>query len=127
MKGLIPLLFTRVEGAAEGLEAEFADETGPEGGRGLTGNQAARVHAAKGIARQFLGSGAIVFDEQRGKILSLGLVPETVDEILGWKLIRGACLVTEEIADRMVVLAVRQPPQIQPGSRVPGAGGLLLF
>ena len=79
-----------------------------------------RIAAAEGVARQLLGGRAIGFDQQRRKVLRLRLIPEAVDEVLGRELVRGRGLVAQQIANRVVVLAVRQPPQVGLRRRLPG-------
>ena len=83
------------------------------------------IAAAEGVARQLLGGGAVRFDQQRRQALRLRLVPESVDEILGRKLAGRRGLVAQQVANRVVVLAVGQPPQVRSRERPRRAGGLL--
>ena len=85
-----------------------------------------RIAAAEGVARQLLGGGAVGLDQQRRKALRLGLIAESVDEILGWKLVGGRGLVAQQIAHGVVELAVRQPPQFGLRHALARAGSLLL-
>src|SRR5262249_15444343 len=68
---------------------------------------------------------AVSLDEKRREILRLVLVLEPVDEIFWRELVRGSALVAEQIADRVVVLAVSQSSQRYCWSRMPGAPGAL--
>ncbi len=99
---------------AEGALPEAAQELRAAGsvarGRGRAGNQVVAVSAAEGVAGEFFGGGSVGFGEQRRHALSFGLVLEAVDVVLGRKVVRGARLVAEQVADRVVVLAVREPP-----------------
>ena len=69
------------------------------------------------IQREFLGGGAVGLREQRRHALRAQLVLETVDKIFGRKTIRGAAVVAKQIANRVVVLAVRQPSENLLGRR----------
>ena len=86
----VPLLLARFQRPAEGFQSELAHETRAAGGRWLARDQPVRVAAAKRVARQSFGGRAVRFDQQRRKVLGLGLIPEAVDEILGRKLVRRA-------------------------------------
>ena len=115
----VALLLRRLERPAERLEAELANEPRAARGRRLARDQAARIAAAEGVARQLLGRGAVGLDQQRREILRLVLILEAVDEIFGRKLVGRRGLVAEQIANRVVVLAVRQPPQLRARRAVP--------
>ena len=75
--------------------------------------ESARAYRRRGTRSRasFSAARAVGLDQQRRKTLRLRLIPEAVDEILGRKLVRRAGLVAQQIANRVVVLAVRQPPQ----------------
>ncbi len=68
------------------------------------------------VLRDFLRR-ARGFFEQRRPVLRIVLIFEAADEILHWELIGGLGLVTQQVADCVVVLAVRQPAEH--GSRPP--------
>ena len=68
-----------------------------------------RIAIPEGISRQLFGGRAVSFREQWRQVLRVVLILETVDEILGRKLVGGSGLVAQQIANRVVVLAVRQP------------------
>ena len=77
------------------------------------------IASTEGVARQPLGGRAIGFDQQRRKTLGLGLVAKAVNKILGRKLVRRRGLVAQQIAHRVVVLAVCQAPQLRILCRAP--------
>ena len=85
-----------------------------------------RIAAAESVASQLLGRRAVGLDQQRRKALRLGLIAEAVDEIFGRELVRGPGLVAQQIANRVVVLAVRQPPQFGLRPRLPEPRSFLL-
>src|SRR5205085_3049635 len=97
-------------------EPKFAHETGAARHGRFARNQPVEVPAAKRGARQFLGGGAVRFNQQGRKALPLGLIPESVDEILGWELVGGRGLITEQIVYGVVELTVRKAPQVAGGS-----------
>src|SRR6185437_9030447 len=103
----------RIERTAEGFLAKLPHEAGAAGEGRLARNQAVRITAAKRRLGQLLGRGAIAFDQQRRKTLTLGLIAEAVDEILWWELARRSRLVTQQIANRVIVLAVREASQFR--------------
>ena len=85
-------------------------------------HQPVDVAGAERIQRQFLGRGAVGLGQQRRHALRAQLVLEAVDEVLRRKPIGGPAVVAEQIANGVVVLAVRQPPQQLRGCRR-GRGG----
>src|SRR5262249_9843391 len=93
--------------------------------RRFAGNQSAPVAPLERVAPQPLRRRAVSLDEQRREILRLVLVLEPVDEIFWRELVRWSALVAEQIADRVVVLAVSQSSQRYYWSRMPGAPGAL--
>ena len=73
-----------------------------------------RIAAAKCRLRQALRRRAVAINLLRRKtFLPARLIAETVDEIFGWKLIRGVGLIAQQIAHRVVVLAVGQTPEFR--------------
>ena len=65
----------------------------------------------KRALRQTLGCGIVRLRKQRRYILCGNLILEAVDEIFLRERISGARIVAEQVANRVVVLAVRQPSQ----------------
>ena len=110
--GGVALKFVVAQRAAEGAAAEGANKLVAafhiRGSGGFAGNQAVDVAGAESIQRKLLGRGAVGVDQQRRHALITRLVLETVDVILGREMRRGAAVIAEQIAHRVVVLAVRQ-------------------
>ena len=104
--GFVALLLHGRERPPERLPSEFPHKLLPTFRRWLTGKQPMRIATAKGRSRQLLRGVAISLLEQRRKALPAGLVQESVDEVLRRKLHRRCCLVAQQIAHRVVVLAV---------------------
>src|SRR5690606_3222304 len=101
------------ERPAERFEAELAHEARAAGFGGLlAGQQPLRIAAAEGVSRQPLGGGAVGLDQQRRERLRLVLIAEAVDEIFRRKAVRRGGLVAEQVADCVVVLAMRQTPKL---------------
>ena len=92
--------------------AEMADEFFAAGGicgtAGLAGDEAARIATEKRGAGGFLGRAVVRFGQQRRNALRVHLVGEAVNEIFAGKLIGGPGLIAQQIAQSVVVLAVRQ-------------------
>ena len=86
-----------------------------------------RIAAAKRIARQPLGGRAVGLDQQRRKILRLRLIAESVDEILGRKLVRRATVWSPSRSRTVWLywLCVRRRRSVR-GSGLPDAGSLFL-
>ena len=122
----VSLLLGRFQRTAKRFQSKLADESGAAGSGRFARYQPAPVAAAKGVSRQPLGSRAIRFDQQRGKMLSLRLIAETVHKILRRELIRRRRLIAKQIANGMIVLAMRQAAETRPWSDLPRAGRLLL-
>ena len=91
-------------------------------GRGLARHQRIDIARPERVQREFLGGGAVGFCEQRRHALRAQLVLETVDKILGRKTIRGPTVVAQQIANRVVVLGVRQSSEELIGCRSGRAG-----
>ena len=68
------------------------------------------IAAEKRIGGQFFGGIAVRLRQQRSDTQRFILILETVDEILGWEIAGGIAGVLEQVADRIVVLAVGQAP-----------------
>jgi hypothetical protein len=72
-----------------------------------------RVAAGKRGASYAFGCSAVGFDQKRRETLPPGLVAESIHEIFWWELICGVRLITEKVADRVIVLSVRQASKIR--------------
>lgn len=125
-QGFIALLLLKFERAAERFQAKFTNELGAAGDRGFARDEATRVAAAEGVAREFLGCRAVRFEEEWGEVLGLILILEAVDKIFRGELVGGGRLVAEQVADSVVVLVMGQPAERDFGSSVALAGGLFL-
>src|SRR5918996_3219535 len=80
-------------------------------GRNGARHEAIHVAGAECVERELFGGGAVCLGKERRHSLGTELVPEPVDEVLGWKPICRTAVVAEQIANGVVVLAVRQPPE----------------
>src|SRR5690242_2676410 len=112
--GGVTLKLVVAQGAAEGAPAEGANKLVaalyvPRPG-GFAGNQAVDVAGAERIRCQLLGCRAVSVDQQRRHSLVTRLILETVHVILRREVRRGAAVIAEQIAHRVVVLAVGQAP-----------------
>ena len=111
------------QGAAERPEAEPPDER--VDGRGISRrpgsvrDQSVLVAAPKGRAGEPLGRLAVGLGLDRRHALPFKLVLEAVDEVLLGEAAGGLDLIAEEVAHRVVVLAVRQAAH---GRAPPGRG-----
>ena len=74
-------------------------------------DQTVDVAGAEGVERQLLGGGAVRFGEERRHALRAQLVLESVDEVFRRKPIRRPAVVAQQIADGIVVLTMREPPE----------------
>ena len=104
-----------LERAAESASAESLDEFGAAdrivlGGR-LARDQAARIAAPERAGGQTLRGPAIGVGQNRRDRERLVLVLEAVDVVFGGKLGGRVAGVLQQVADGVVVLAVRQAPQ----------------
>ncbi len=110
--GGVALKLVVAQRAAEGAAAEGANKLVAalyvRRSGGFAGNQVVDVAGAESIHRKFLGRSAVGVDQQRRHALITSLVLETVDVILGREMRRGAAVIAEQIAHRVVVLAVSQ-------------------
>jgi hypothetical protein len=93
----------------------------------LARDQMMRIAVSESILRQLLGSRAIGFFEQGRQILRIVLILEAADKVLGRKLVRGFGLVTQQVANGVVVLAVCQPPQNRSWAPLCGRTGFIVL
>jgi hypothetical protein len=114
-EGFVAFLLFGVEGTAEGFQSELSDKAGAAGRRGFTGDETARIASTEGVAGEFFGGGAVGFDEERREVLGLGLITESVDEVFWRELIGRHGLISEEITNGVVVLAVGKAAEVGAG------------
>jgi hypothetical protein len=111
----IPGDFLRFERAAKCAPAEGFNKASAarrfRSGDRFARDQAVNVAAPESFGRNLLRGRAIQFRHQRGNGQSLILIPKAVNEIFGRKIVRGVERVLQKIANGVVVLAVRHPPQ----------------
>ena len=86
-----------------------------------------RIAISKSVRRQFPGSRTVCLFKQRRQVLGIVLILEAADKVLGRKLIRRFRLIAQQIAHRVVVLAVRQPPQNRSGSPLRVRAGFIVL
>ena len=92
------------------MRPKLLDELGAARRRGRARHERLRI-AAECVGGEFLGGGAVSVLEQRREVLRRVLILEAVDEIFGRKLVGGKAAVAQQIAHRVVVLAVREAAQ----------------
>ncbi len=125
----IELRLTIGERPAERLETELPHEflrANRVGRRlGLAGDQSVSVSTAKRGQCEPLGRFAVGFRLQRRDSLPLQLILEAVDEVLFGEPVGRLGLVSQKVADGVVVLAVSQPAHGErPQGKLLGTGNL---
>ena len=112
----VPGEFRFEQRPTEGLGAEGPEEFLAAGAvLRFAGDESVGIAAAEGGARQFFSGSAVCFREQRRDGLGLELVAIAADEILRGELVSHSAIIAEQIAGRVVVLQVREPPQHRAG------------